>query len=229
VIARAMLCLATLVAYVIGAPGAASPTQPCEVAPMPCTFEARPFTIRVLDAVTSKPLPDVHVLAEWQLHGVGGRLNGPLMVLDAVSGADGAVTFPGWGPLEGSLLGLGVGRDPILTLFKSGYVPLIVNNPLVAPGREYERVRRFGQNGTSFVLQRSIAGPDRRLEELETVWLGVALPRNDDDARRFRVPYLNRLKRIAAERSRFPLQQRRFEGFFWHVDRELRFMGEGRR
>jgi acyl-coenzyme A synthetase/AMP-(fatty) acid ligase len=38
--------------------------QPCEVVPMPCTFEALAFEFRVVDAETRQPLPDVHALAE---------------------------------------------------------------------------------------------------------------------------------------------------------------------
>src|SRR5437667_9805137 len=72
-------------------PVAAAPDQPCEVVPMPCTFEGLPFKITVIDAETRQPLADVHALAEWQIHGAGGRLNGPLMVLDATSGRDGEI------------------------------------------------------------------------------------------------------------------------------------------
>jgi hypothetical protein len=31
------------------------------------------------------------------------------------------------------------------------------------------------------------------------------------------------------ERGKFPLDKRQFEGFFWHVDRELKFLEEGHR
>src|SRR6266571_2626097 len=67
--------------------------QPCEVIPMPCTFEAAPFRLRVIDAETLQPLVDVHALVEWQMEGAGGRANGPLMVKDALSGADGQLSF----------------------------------------------------------------------------------------------------------------------------------------
>ena len=89
---------------------------------MPCTFEAPPFTLKVVDAETRRPLEGVHALAEWQTHGGwGGGLDGPLMVLDAASGAGGVLSLPGGGPLDGPLGDLGVGRDPVITLFKTGY------------------------------------------------------------------------------------------------------------
>jgi hypothetical protein len=37
--------------------------QPCEVVPMPCTFEAVRFRFTVVDAETRRPLADVHALA----------------------------------------------------------------------------------------------------------------------------------------------------------------------
>src|SRR2546428_155009 len=143
-------------------PVAAAPDQPCEVVPMPCTFEGLPFKITVIDAETRKPLADVHALAEWQIHGAGGRLNGPLMVLDAASGPDGALAFPGWGPVDGSVMGLGIGRDPIITLFKSGYKALVINNA------DHERlVSRFEQRDDRIAANpqahdRTVDGPPAR-------------------------------------------------------------------
>src|SRR5437762_3548088 len=78
--------------------------QPCEVVPMPCPFEGLGFTFTIIDGETKKPVHDVHVLAEWQMYGLWGRLNGVVMVLDAVSDADGGVAFPPWGPVDGSVL-----------------------------------------------------------------------------------------------------------------------------
>src|SRR3989442_70650 len=40
-------------------PVAAAPDQPCEVVPMPCTFEGLPFKITVIDPETRQPLADV--------------------------------------------------------------------------------------------------------------------------------------------------------------------------
>src|SRR5882672_8392292 len=114
--------------FVAACPSGVSAGQPCEVIPMPCTFEAGAFRLSVIDALTKKPLSGVHALAEWQLRGMGGRLNGPIMALDSTSGTDGGLTFPAWGPLEGPVTGLGVGRDPVLSLFKSGYRVLIIEN-----------------------------------------------------------------------------------------------------
>ena len=210
-------------------PVAAAPDQPCEVVPMPCTFEGLPFKITVIDAETRQPLADVHALAEWQIHGAGGRLNGPLMVLDATSGRDGALTFPGWGPVDGPVTGLGIGRDPVITLFKTGYKALVINNGDPPGTLETQRVRKFYQDGRTYELEPFRGSRDQWLEQLHTVWLGVAVPRRDEATLQFRKSYLTRLREISVERDKFPLDQRRFESFFWHVDRELKFFEEGHR
>src|SRR5437667_3226761 len=178
-------------------PVAAAPEQPCEVVPMPCTFEGMPFKLTVIDAETRKPLADVHALAEWQIHGAGGRLNGPLMVLDAASGPDGALAFPGWGPVDGSVMGLGIGRDPIITLFKSGYKALVINNADPPGTLETQRVRRFYQDGRTYELEPFRGSRDQWLEQLHTVWLGVAVPRRDEATLQFRKSYLTRLREIS--------------------------------
>ncbi len=51
--------------------------QACEIVPMPCTFEAVPFRFTVVEAESRQPLADVHALAEWQVHGPGGRQAAP--------------------------------------------------------------------------------------------------------------------------------------------------------
>ncbi len=210
-------------------PIAAAPEQPCEVVPMPCTFEGLPFKITVIDAETRKPLADVHALAEWQIHGAGGRLNGPLMVLDAASGLDGTLAFPGWGPIDGPVMGLGIGRDPLITLFKSGYKALVINNADPPGTLETQRVRKFYQDGRMYELEPFRGSPDQWLEQLREVVLGLAVPRSDESTLRFRNAYLNRLMRVSSERTKLPVEHQRPGNFFWHVDRSLKLLEEGHR
>src|SRR5262249_40861541 len=158
-------------------PIAAAPEQPCEVVPMPCTFEGLPFKITIIDAERRKPLTDVHALAEWQIHGAGGRLNGPLMVLDAASELDGTLAFPGWGPCRGRFRGWGIGRDPVITLFKSGYKALVINTADPPGTPETQRVRKFYQDGRAYELEPFRGSPDQWLEQLRRVAFGVAVPR----------------------------------------------------
>ncbi len=210
-------------------PIAAAPEQPCEVVPMPCTFEGLPFKITVIDAETRKPLADVHALAEWQIHGAGGRLNGPLMVLDAASGLDGTLAFPGWGPIDGPVMGLGIGRDPVITLFKSGYKALVINNADPPGTLETQRVRKFYQDGRMYELEPFRGSPDQWLEQLREVVLGLAVPRSDESTLRFRNAYLKRLMLVSSERTKLPVEHQRPGNFFWHVDRSLKLLEEGPR
>jgi hypothetical protein len=200
--------------------------QPCEAVPMPCTFEALPFEFRVIDAETHQPLADVHALAEWQIEGVGGRANGPLMVQDMLSGSDGLISFEAWGPLQGPWTGLVIGSDPVVTLFKTGYKAMRLNNGYLPPGQERERVRRFVRKDTTYALEPFRGTLEQWLEQLDRLW---GLPRSEEQSVKFRTPYLNRIRRISAERYKFPQDQRRFEGFFWHVDRTLKFLEESQK
>ncbi len=203
--------------------------QPCDVVPMDCTFEALPFEFTVVDAETHRPLADVHALAEWQIHGVGGRPNGPLMVLEAVSGQNGVLNFPGWGPITGPVTGIGIGRDPVITLFKTGYRTLVINNGDPPGTKETQRVRRFGQHGRTYALEPFRGAPPEWLQELERVYAGIAFPRSDDQSLQFRGPYLNRLRRVWAEREKVPEGFRGERDLFWFVEKRMKFLEEGHR
>jgi hypothetical protein len=74
-----------------------------------CQYEAPAFTIRVVDQQTGQPLADVHAIATWLFYG-GPRRRGPLTVLEAVSGPDGGLSFPAWGPIRSGVKGLGSDR-----------------------------------------------------------------------------------------------------------------------
>jgi hypothetical protein len=151
------------------------------------------------------------------------------MVLDVRSDPEGVLKFPGWGPIEGPWDGIGIGRDPVITLFKSGYKAAILNNGYLPPAREQERVRRATQDGRMYELERFVGTPEEWMAELRRVWHGVATPRSEERTLRFRAQYLHRLELVAAERDKFPLGERQPGKFAWHLDRELTFLREGRR
>src|SRR5436309_684140 len=65
--------------------------------------------------------------------------------------------------------------------------------------------------------------------ETHQLYAGRAFSRSDDQSLKFRVPYSNRLKLISNERDKTPADERRVGRFFWHVDRELKFLEEGHR
>jgi hypothetical protein len=204
--------------------------QACEIFPVPCVFEGLPFQITVVDAATRKPLAAVHALAEWRRYGKGDRLNGPLMVQDAVSSAEGTLKFPSWGPVEGSASGLGLGFDPAITLFRTGYKTLIIINGPRPGMNEQERRRGFHPDRAAYGLEPFRGTSEEWLEELEKVWIGEAVSRTDEMTLAFRQPYLNRLLHVSAERRNVAPAPGPYGGsFFWHVDRELKFLQEGHR
>jgi len=206
---------------------AADTGQACEVIPMPCTFEAQPFKLRVIDAETQKPLADVHALAEWRMEGAGGRANGPLMVKDALSDADGQVSFDGWGPIQGPWTGLVIGSDPVVTLFKSGYKSALLNNGYLPPSRERERIRRFVRRDVTYALEPFRGTPEEWVKELDRIYAGRAFPRSDDQSLQFRDQYLNRLRRVWIERQSVSARTER--DLFWFIERAMRFLEEGHR
>ena len=197
-----------VVAAILGLPFLA-PTNAharlCEHLPMRCTYEAPAFSITVVDAETRQPLSEVHGLAEWQEWGLHGR-GGPLMVLDAISRPDGILRFDRWGPLSGPNSGVLSPNDPVVTLFKPGYRPLIVfnNKGFTHQIEPTERIRPFGQDGQTFELVPFRGTPPEWLQELRKVDAPQATPISDEDLRRFRGPYLNRLQRIVTELNRLP-------------------------
>jgi hypothetical protein len=227
---RGVLRCLTAAALAIGATlwaVAARAEQPCEAAPVPCVFEALPFELRVVDARTGRPLADVHALAEWPTVGPGGRSGSALMALGAVSRSEGLLTFPGWGPIQGPMTGLEIGSDPVITLFRTGYRALVINNGHLPAAREKERLRRFAQDGWTYALEPFRGTPEQWLQELRRVWLGRAFPGIDERARALRGPYLDRLRRVSAERDKVSPDQQRSGGFFWHVDRTLKSLEKG--
>jgi hypothetical protein len=196
-----------------------------------CQYEAPAFTLRVVDRETGQPLADVHGLAEWVQYGLPGQYP-PLMVLDAVSGPDGVLSFPAWGPIQGSRLGLFLGRDPVITFFKPGYVLIPprggtrreIGNIYPLQAEETDRVHRFGEDGKTFEMEPFRGTPEEWLKELGaelTFFASVGLA----DKR----PLLNRVLRIWAEREKYPARYQEPGEFFWHVGRELKDLeGEGR-
>src|SRR5262249_16958485 len=111
-----------------------------------CVYESPAFRITVVDKETGQPVADVHAMAVW-LHYGGWGQEPALMALEAVSGLDGMVTFPGWGPLQGSQTGLVPARDPAISMFKPGFRTLFLYNTGRPPGiNDTTRVRPFWQD-----------------------------------------------------------------------------------
>jgi hypothetical protein len=142
------------------------------------------------------------------------------MVLDAVSGADGKVRFPAWGPLSGPNSGLVSPNDPVVTLFKSGYMPVVIlnNQGFTEQIEPTERLRRFGRDGQTFQMETFSGSTAQWIQALRKVYLGLAAPISDELRLRFRGPYGNRLRRILRERDKLPEASQTSSGFFADVE-----------
>ena len=191
-----------------------------------CVYESPGFRIAVVDRETGQPLADVHALAEWQMYGGHGR-NGPLMVEDTVSGLDGLFTFPAWGPTRAPGVGLVLNHDPVISLFKPGYKALVIFN---MPGTdETARVRGFTQEGRTYSLEPFRGTPEDWVQQLKkAAYPETAGRTSEEQLRQFRLPYLNRMRRVWAERDKVPQQYRKEGQLFWHIGRSIKFYEEGK-
>ncbi len=190
-----------------------------------CVYESPGFKIAVVDKQTGKPLADVHALAEWVQYGMHGQY--PLLVAqDAISGTDGILIFPPWGSTQGSSIGLVLNKDPVITLYRFGYGVMRINN---APGTdERARVRGLTQNGQTFALSLFRGTPDERVEHLDKFSVRLAIP-GKETRMLFREPYLNLLRRIWAEKNSAPQKYQNPGQFFWHIQRSIKYLEEGKR
>ncbi len=130
------------------------------------------------------------------------------MVQDALSGTDGVLRFTKWGPIHGYLSGLVIGSDPIVSLFKPGYEVIVESNKLWPRTRDTEKVRRFGQDGSTIRLVPFRGTPRSWIHQLRTVAVPKAMPISDTTLQQFREPYLNRFQRVSNEMQLLPEPER---------------------
>lgn len=187
-----------------------------------CVYQSPGFKVIVVDKETGKPLADVHALASWVQYGYHGT-NGPLMVQDVVSGPDGILTFPAWGPSRGSTTGLVLNMDPGISVFRQGYKAVLINN---APGTdEKARVRGFTQDGKTFPIEPFRGTIAEWVRELEKAAYPGTLGRaSEDQLRQFLVPYLNRKQRVWAELQKIPRDRREIANFIRAFEDDLKRM-----
>lgn len=202
--------------------------RPC-LGAIPC-YESPGFTLRVVDKETGLPLADVHALAEWISYGMWGQ-KAAVMAQDAASGPDGLLVFPPWGPTRGYEPGLMHQYDPVITLFKPGYIlpppngrgaRLLYNRPL--PGvNERTRVRRFANDGGTVAMEPFRGGLDEWVQHLSDLAYpstggGVATP---EERRHFGVAYRNRRLRVKAELERLPRERGDVQMLLQELNRNL--------
>ena len=189
-----------------------------------CLYESPGFRFTVVDKETGQPLADVHALAEWVQYGSHGT-DGPLMVQDVVSGPDGLLVFPPWGPIRGSTAGLAIGSNPFLSLFKPGYKVYSTNNR-GGPFDERARVHAFGGDGQMYFLEPFRGTPEEWVQQLkEAAYPNRPGGTSEEQMRQFRDQYMRRRKSVWTELQTLPRSNpdvanfiRAFEDSFRHVE-----------
>jgi hypothetical protein len=132
-------------------------------------FSAEPITATVVDADTKQPLKDVIVVAHWQLVGGGSFVDssvpvGELMVMEAVTNAEGKFHFPAWGP-KYDFMGRMHNDDPQLIIFKPGYEFQVLSNEW-KDMKDYQAVRRSDWDGKTLVLKKFIGSEKEYTEHV---------------------------------------------------------------
>jgi hypothetical protein len=190
-----------------------------------CYYESPGFRIVVVDRESGRPLADVHALAEWVAYGAHGA-NGPLMVQEAVSGPDGILEFPPWGPIRGFKAGLVVGHDPFLSLFRAGYRVYQTNNR-GGPLDETARVRPFAGDGQTYFLEPFRGTPQASAQELRVAAYPNRLGSTSrEQLAEFRRPYRGRHERVLTELLTLPQDTKEVRDLVWSLERSLQLLRE---
>jgi hypothetical protein len=190
-----------------------------------CQYEAPAFTIRVVDQQTGQPLADVHAIASWLVY---DRRRGVLMALEAISGPDGQLAFPAWGPMRSAVAGMVEGRDPIISLFRPGYRAKLIHNATPVEQLFTARVHAFSQAGDTFELVQFQGNPDEALADLrraDDTFEGASL--SQDAPISFRQAYMRRLGLIKREVERLPRAVPQVDRFLKLLNDDIRFFEAG--
>jgi len=194
-----------------------------------CPYMSPGFTMTVVDADSGKPVADVYAWAEWVQYANHG-LNGPLMIQEAVSTADGRLVFSWWGPRLGSRAGLNIGSDPAVILFKPGYATLIVYNGERPGMHQTDAIRGGVYRGEAQKLQPFRGSAIEWVTELRRL-VHPALTSfvSDEQRDRFRASYLRRLEHVESESSKLSQDITEVSQFRSSLRRDRQFlMGESR-
>jgi hypothetical protein len=194
-----------------------------------CAYLSPGFKLTVVDAETGKPLGDVYAWTEWVQYGAHGR-GGPLMVQNAISTADGRLTFPRWGPTTGSPGGLLLGLDPAVILFKPGYATLLVHNETALGASHHAMIRGLSRREETVRLQPFRGTQAEWVEQLRKLVFPALAAYVSEQARdRFRALYIMRLQLAAEELARVPGDVAGAAGLKDGLEQDTRFFEGDRR
>lgn len=92
----------------------------------PLTYSAKEIRGQIVDDDTSEPLEEVVIVAQWILYHIGmghGGHKSRIHIHETVTDKQGHYVIPAWGPKVRAPLSELTDRDPVLSIFKSGYTP----------------------------------------------------------------------------------------------------------
>src|SRR5713101_510551 len=121
------------------------------------TYSAKEIRGKIVDADTGQPLDGVNIVAQWKIDRMlVGDDKALLHVTEAVTDKDGNYSFPGWGPIPLPFRAdFGEGRDPLLSIFKSGYDVEFLDNGIISDTRfRSTPLGEFKWNGATTKLKK---------------------------------------------------------------------------
>jgi hypothetical protein len=190
-----------------------------------CIYESPGFKIRIVDQDSGQPVAGVHALAGWIQYGSHGT-GGPLMALDAISGADGVLSFPAWGPIKGSSAGIEIALAPGISLFKPGYKHLLLNN--VSSRDHRARVRGFTQDGQTFKMETFRGDAKEWVQELNNAAYPKLMTRvSEHFPEKVRSVYIKRWQLIRIETEKLSKDRQDVSLLLDNLNREIRALSVG--
>jgi hypothetical protein len=117
-------------------------------------YSADAINMVLVDAQTKTPIHGALVIARWVAQ-TPEIIHSPLpagnvQLLELVTGADGRIAFPAWGPVSYEGRGRLFDRDPEIYIFKRGYTTrVLANGQYSAPWNKDWRNRKPGERRTS--------------------------------------------------------------------------------
>src|SRR6266581_6208867 len=125
------------------------------------TYSAKEIHGKIVDANTGQPLEGVNIVAQWKIDRMWvGDDKALLHVTEAVTDKDGNYSFPAWGPIMlPPRTDFGEGRDPLLSIFKSGHDVEFLDNGTISDTRyRLTPLGDFKWNGKTIKLKRWVGG-----------------------------------------------------------------------
>lgn len=138
----------------------------------PLTYSAKEIRGQIVDAETSQPVGGTVIVAQWVLYHMGpghGGHKGRIHIHETVTDKEGRYTIPTWGPKAPLPFTWLTDRDPVLSIFKSGYEPLVLLNARESS----ESVRVSDWDGKVIKLKKSEGSLEGYASRLESMSIGL--------------------------------------------------------